>query len=474
VSNKAYRHERLLATLRAEYEATFTASRAAHERACGVLIDGSSHDARSFDPYPFYVRQAEGAYVTTLEGRRLIDFWQGHYANILGHNPALVREALVAELQRGAGLHTGMLEERHTAYSRLLAETTGAERVRLTTAGTLATMYAIMLARGFTGRRLVVKIAGGWHGANPMALKGVSRGEGRFDAVDSAGVPEATADEIVVIPFNDVDTLHKVFRSMGDRIACLIFEPCLGGAGFIPATAAFMGAARRLTEQYGALLILDEVITGFRFCVGGVQRLYGVRPDLSTFGKIIGGGMPLSAVVGREDVMAMAAKGAKNRVWFNGGTFSGHPLTLLAGQVMIEYLRDHEDVIYPALSARGDALRQGIERAFADRGVLARCTGYGNDAIPGGSLAAIYFPERDDAECGDTRIASFRAPLSAEDMTDPRLTDVRLREEGLKLGLLLHGVNVVHGLGALSAAHTDEDLARVFEACDAFAKRLTE
>jgi glutamate-1-semialdehyde 2,1-aminomutase len=329
-------------------------------------------------------------------------------------------------------------------------------------------MYAIMLARGYTGRELIVKIAGGWHGANPLALKGVGRGTGGFDAVDSAGVPQTTAEEIIVTPFNDLDTLHKVFRSLGDRISCLIVEPCLGGAGFIPATGAFMGVARRLTEQYGALLILDEVITGFRFCAGGVQRLYGVRPDLTTYGKVIGGGMPLSAVAGREEVMALAGQGAKTRVWFHGGTFSAHPLTLVAGQVMIEYLRDHEDTIYPALAARGDALRRGIEQAFADRDVLARCTGYGNDAIPGGSLASIYFPERDDADC------TFHTPRSAEDMTDPRLTDVRLREEGLKLGLLLHGVNVVHGLGALSAAHTDQDLARVFEACDAFAQRLTE
>jgi glutamate-1-semialdehyde 2,1-aminomutase len=462
VSTDTYRHERLLAALRAEYEARFPASKGAHARATTVLIDGGSHGARAFEPYPFYVREAEGAYITTLEGHRLVDFWQGHYANILGHNPGLIRDALVDSLQHGAGLQTGMFEERETEFARLLAETTGAERVRLTTAGTLATMYAIMLARGYTGRRLVVKITGGWHGANPMALKGVDRGASGFDAVDSAGVPEATADEIVVTPFNDVDTLHKIFRSLGDRIACLIFEPCLGGAGFIAASRLFMDAARQLTTQYGALLILDEVITGFRFCAGGVQRLYGVQPDLSTFGKIVGGGMPLAAVAGRAEVMAVAGKGAKNRVWFNGGTYSAHPLTLVAGQAMIAYLRDHEDTLYPALAARGAALRQGIEKVFADRGVLARCTGHPNDAIGGGSLAAIYFPRRDDMH-----------PQSAEDMTDPRLSDVRLREEGLKLGLLLHGINVVHGLGALSTAHTDADLARVFEACDAFAKRLT-
>ena len=138
MSTDTYRHERLLAALRAEYEARFPASKGAHARATTVLIDGGSHGARAFEPYPFYVREAEGAYITTLEGHRLVDFWQGHYANILGHNPGLIRDALVDSLQHGAGLQTGMFEERETEFARLLAETTGAERVRRTTAGSLA------------------------------------------------------------------------------------------------------------------------------------------------------------------------------------------------------------------------------------------------------------------------------------------------------------------------------------------------
>ncbi len=286
------KHERLLATLRTAYTEQYPRSAAADARARRVLVDGISHGARLFDPYPFRVAAAEGSAVTAIDGQRIIDFWQGHYANILGHNPAVIRDALIAELQCGSGLQTGLPEERLIAYGERLAETLGAERVRLTTAGTLATMYAIMLARGYTGRQVVLKLAGGWHGANPLALKGVNRTQEGFTRADSAGVPSATTDEIMVTRFNDVAALEEVFRQAGDRIACLIFEPCLGGAGFVPASAEFMRAARELTAHHGALLILDEVITGFRFCAGGVQRLYGVTADLSTYGKIIGGACP--------------------------------------------------------------------------------------------------------------------------------------------------------------------------------------
>ena len=160
--------------------------------------------------------------------------------------------------------------------------------------------------------------------------------------------------------------------------------------------------------------------------------------------------------------MNLASEIANPRVWFNGGTFSAHPLALLAGKEMLEHLVTHEDEIYPALAERGDRMRAGVERVFADRGVLARCTGHGNDAIDGGSLATIYFPLHEDLD-----------PSSAEDLQDPALCDTVMREQVLKLGLLLHDVNIVHGLGALSYSHTDEDLAHLFDACDAFARRLT-
>ncbi|MFO7918478.1 MAG: aminotransferase class III-fold pyridoxal phosphate-dependent enzyme [Anaerolineae bacterium] len=452
--------EGFIADLRRQYEKTYPHSGMAHARAKKVLVDGISHGARTFAPYPFHITKAEGAYVEDVDGHQICDFWQGHYANILGHNPPVVRRRLVEALEEGIGLQTGMLEERQAAFGSLLCDAIGGDRVRFTTSGTLATMYAIMMARAYTERDLVVKVAGGWHGASPFTLKGVHRVDGHFDRVDSAGVPEATDKEIVVTRFNAVENLNEIFETFGDRIACFILEPCPSGVGFIPATGAFMDAARELTRKYGALLILDEVITGFRFCAGGAQRLYDIEADLSTFGKVIGGGMPLSAVVGRGDVMDLISEEAEERVWFNGGTFSAHPLSLLAGQTMVKYLIEHEEEIYPALAAKGEKLRRGIERVFADRGVLARCSGYGNDAVPGSSVGGVYFPLED---C---------APFRGEEFIDPRCCDVRLREEGLKLGLLLHQVNVVHGLGAISYQHSEKDLEHTLEAYDAFALRM--
>jgi glutamate-1-semialdehyde 2,1-aminomutase len=461
LSRQFHNRDRLLSRLRRDYVARSPRSQAGQLRAGKVLVDGISHGARSFDPYPFRISAAQGARVTDLDGHEIIDFWQGHYTNVLGHNPAVIREKLCAELECGAGLQTGLPDERESEFAELLAHAVGAERVRLTTAGTLATMYAIMLARAFTGRTLVLKVSGGWHGANPLALKGVDRTECGFDQVDSAGVPLSTADEILVTRFNDVERLQRVFEQYGDRIACFIFEPCMGGAGFVPATAEFMMAARDLTAHYGALLILDEIITGFRYCAAGVQRLYGVQPDLSTFGKVIGGGMPLVAVTGRAAVMDLAGSRARNRVWFNGGTFSSHPLSLLAGKTMIEYLQQHQDEVYPLLAMKGEQLRTGVERVFAARGILARSTGCNGGTIKGSSLLSIYFPLNAD-----------QSMTAAEDFLDPHLSDVVLREQVLKLGLLLHDVNTVHGLGAISTSHSDRDLERVYEACDDFARCL--
>lgn len=455
-------HDALLTGLRRDYAARNPRSQQVHARVSRFLVDGINHDARWLEPFPFRITAAHGAYVQSLDGHHLVDYWQGHYANILGHNPPLVCDELASALLRGDGLQTGFAEERQAELAAALAEASDADRVRLTTSGTLATMYALMLARGFTGRELVLKLSGGWHGANPLALKATDPSAGAGGHSDSAGVSRDCADHILVTRFNDVESLRAVFRQHGDRIAAFIFEPCMGYGGFVPASPEFMHAARELTAHYGALLILDEVITGFRYCAAGLQKLYGVRSDLCVFGKIIGGGLPIAAVAGRADVMAMVSKGAPRRVWFSGGTFSGHPLTMLAGLSMIRYLREHEAEVYPALCRAGERLRSGIERVFADRGILARCTGRGSGPIPAGSLGWVHFPLGPDDQ-----------PVTcAEDLYDPSRSDVVLREQALKLGLLLHDVNVMHGLGAISTAHSDDNIERTLAAYDGFAQRL--
>ncbi len=455
------RHEQLLQTLTQEYRQAFPRSEQGQERAAKVLVDGISHGARTYRPFPLRVRAARGAHITEAGGDSLIDYWQGHFANILGHNPPVVTEGLAAMLQEGYGLQTGLPEEREAEFAEVLARATSADQVRLTTSGTLATMYALMIARAYTGRTMVLKVGGGWHGANPLALKGVAHSDDGYDHVDSAGVPSSAEQEIVVTRYNDVDALERVFGTYGDQIAAFIFEPCPSIAGFIPATDEYMQAARHLTSHHGALLILDEVITGFRYCASGAQSLYGVQADLSTYGKVIGGGMPIAAVAGRSDLLALIGENARPRVWFNGGTYSAHPLSVEGGLLMLRHLIAHEDELYPALAEKGERLRQGIERVMAKHGVLARCTGGGNEVIQGSSLGTVYFPLHEDLE-----------PRGAEELNDPRLCDVTMTERVLKLGLLLQGVNVMHGLGAISMAHTEEVLERTLEAFDAVAQRI--
>ena len=455
------KHGPLLSALLADYERHYPKSRLAADKAHQHQVNGGSHGVRLFQPYPFRVTSAAGPAVHDLDGHAIVDFWQGHFANLLGHNPPIVTQVLADALSHGWGLQTGMTDETQVAFADLLCQLTGAEQVRFTTSGTLATMYAIMLGRAFTGRSLVLKVRGGWHGGNPMALKGVSFGKEVFSAVESAGLIPCEGEAIVLTRYNDLNDLEQVFARYGAELACFILEPCMGRGGFMPASPEYLALARELTCRYDVVLIFDEIISGFRFCLGGLQKLYGIQPDLSTFGKIIGGGMPVAAVAGRAEVMELCGHDSKKPVAFHGGTFSANPLAVLAGKTMLEYLRQHADEVYPRLAKLGQQLRAGVERVFAGRGILVRCTGYGNNLVPGSSLAMVHFPFDDKH--------TLNAP---DDVWDPALCDVEMREKLLKLGMLVHNVNVVHGLGAISASHTERELNLTLEAYDAFAQRL--
>ena len=221
----------------------------------------------------------------------------------------------------------------------------------------------------------------------------------------------------------------------------------------MPATREFLQTARELTHQYGVMLVFDEVIAGFRFRAGDLGRLYGLQADLATFGKIIGGGMPVSALAGREEIMRLLGRDGGRKVKFSGGTYSAHPASMLAAKTFMEYLVAHEDQIYPRLASLGDRARTSAEAAFREQGIYTRCTGYASDAFPGGSLSSVTFPHQEGLQ-----------PRTPSDVKDPALCDVALGEEVLQLALLVHDVYTKHGLGAVSAAHTDEDLDFLREA----------
>jgi glutamate-1-semialdehyde 2,1-aminomutase len=455
-------HSKLLASLAAEYERRSPASARLNTRALKYMIDGGNHALRLISPFPPRITKASGAYVTDEDGHEILDFWQGHFANILGHNPPLITETLAAAFAGGSGLQTGFTDGLSVETAEILCARTGAERVRFTTSGSLSTMYAVLLARAFTGRSLVMKAGGGWHGAQPWGLVGVdfnAENGSRFQHAESRGLPGAVEAEVVVTRFNDPQMLEDQFRDHGERVACLILEPVIGSAGFIPADLEYLRAAREITSRNGALLIFDEVISGFRFCAGGACRLYGVTPDLSNFAKVMGGGMPVAAVAGRADVLALAGRG--KGVKFSGGTYSCHPASLLAAKTMMGWLAAHEAEVYPALAKTGEAARRAVESAFASEGIIANCTGDAGDVLPGSSVGSVNFPYKADA------------PLRSPDETkNPEICDVTLTDKVLQLALLLEDVHVVHGLGAVSAAHTLEDVSRLGEACRRAAKRI--
>jgi glutamate-1-semialdehyde 2,1-aminomutase len=433
------------------------------------MIEGGSHTIRLWRPYPFFAVSAEGPDVRDVDGNVYVDYWQGHYANVLGHNPGLIRREISACVGRGA-LHTGFEAGHQIELAEALVGKLGVKDavVRFTTSGTLATMYAVMLAQGVTGRDHILKVGGGWHGSSPYLLKGVKfhPGEG-FEGRESAGLLDEIVRRTLVTRFNDCDDLRRIIAEHGDKIACFLVEPFLGVGGFLPASREYLELARSLTAKHGILLVFDEIVSGFRFCPTGVQTLFGVRPDLTAFGKIIGGGHAVSAVVGPREVMegCERARGRRGRVLFEGGTFSAHAEYMRSGLAMIGHLVRNAAAIYPKLARSGEKLRCGIERAFAEAGVPARCTGYGNDVVTGSSLFMVHFP----------RVAGL-AYDRPEAIHDDRLTDVALREDLLKLALLVNGVNVVHGGGAVSAAHRDRDIdatiAAYTEAARLFKKYL--
>jgi len=457
-------YSRLLATLEEAYARHAPRSGALQQEALRFMVDGGSHTLRLIRPFPPRIVSAQGAWLQDEDGHRLLDFWQGHLANILGHNPPLITSVLANALAEGFGLQTGFADRLQVEVAEILCRQTGAERVRFTTSGTLATMYSIMLARAFTGRTWVLKVGGGWHGAQPWALKGIEfhRNDGQgFQQVESAGVPLAVTDKVIVTSFNDPEQLRDHFRQHGDRLACFILEPFLGVGGFVPASREYLHTARRLTQQYGVVLILDEVIAGFRFRAGNAGALYGVQPDLATFGKVIGGGMPVAAVAGRAEIMNLVGRSGNTPVKFSGGTYSAHPASMLAAKTILNYLVAHEAEVYPRLADLGEKARQTLVSAFAEEGIYVHCSGHDSRVLPGSSMFMLHFPFDE------------KTPLrQPEDWFDPTRCDIALSHRVLELALLLEGVFMLHSHGGLSTAHTEEDLAFLGEACRRAARRI--
>ncbi|MBI4635670.1 MAG: glutamate-1-semialdehyde 2,1-aminomutase [Candidatus Rokubacteria bacterium] len=343
-----------------------SASKRLYSRAERLMPGGVNSPVRAFRGVggePFFVARAEGARLWDVEGHAYIDFVGSWGPLILGHAPRPVVEAIIAAAPRGTSYGAPTPGEVELAEA-ITAAYPSMEMVRLVSSGTEAAMSAIRLARGATGRDVVMKFDGCYHGHADSLLVKAGSGGATFGIPDSGGVPAPLAALTVTVPFNDLPAVAAVFRERGDRVAAVIVEPIAGNMGVVPPLPGFLEGLRELTTAHGALLIFDEVITGFRVAYGGAQALYGVRPDLTCLGKIIGGGLPVGAYGGRRDLMGRVAPLGDV---YQAGTLSGNPLAVAAGLATLAALRQGD--AYARLEALSAQLERGLRAGAEKAGV---------------------------------------------------------------------------------------------------------
>ncbi len=422
------------------------------KRAAEVMPGGISHNLHYFPPYPFFVERTKGSKIWDVDGNEYIDTWMGNYTHILGHRPPVVIRAVDQQLKEG--VHWGLVYQKQVEWAELIRELVpSAEMVRFCCSGTEATMYAVRLTRGFTGKKTILKAAGGWHGANSDLSLGIKM---PYEKDESLGLLPELRQYTKVIPFNDLSGSLEIIHQNQKDLAGIILEPVIGEGGFTPATKEYLQMLRSETQTLGALLIFDEVISCFRVALGGAQERFNVLPDLTTLGKIVGGGMPVGALVGRREIIERSSPEKKRNKWerilIGGGTFSAHPLTAAAGLAMLRYLKDHRHKIYPLLESNGEKIRKEFQKALDREGLNAVVTGIG-------SLFQTHFP----FEKGVT----LNSPQSIH-----RLTDLEKREIEFRIRMLAKGIHVMHGGGCLTVAHSDQDIEKIIKAARKVAREM--
>ena len=371
----------------ARYLETTPKSRAIWEEACRYLPDGDSRHSIFWNPYPIFTESAQGSVVTDADGVERLDFINTMTTMILGHGPAPVLEA--ARQQMELGLAYNSPNRHQVELARLLCERIPSfQQVRFTNSGTEATLNTLRAARAFTGRSKFAKVEGGYHGTHDAVLVSLRIDPatgGDYDnpqpVPSSGGLAEGTLDQAVIIPYNDVETARRILEGNRDELAAVIVEPVMGSVGMLPAEAAYLAMLRDFADDSGALLIFDEVIS-FRVAPGGAQEYYGVTPDMTALGKIVGGGFPVGAFGGRSDVMSLYSP-AKGAAIAHGGTFNANPITMVAGAATLNELTP---TVYRRLAELTEMLRQGIRQVCSELEQPVLVTG-------AGSLFGIHFTE---------------------------------------------------------------------------------
>jgi len=331
-----------------------TVSEKLFQKAQKLIPGGVNSPVRAFRGVggsPPFIARGQGSHLFDVDGNEYIDYVGSWGPLLLGHRHPVLLEALREALE--AGTSFGAPTDREVEMAEAICEAVPSiEMVRLVNSGTEATMSAIRVARGFTGRDVIVKFEGCYHGHVDSLLVKAGSGVATLGLPDSPGVPKSFTDTTIALPFNSIDALEQAFRARGAQIAGVIVEPVVGNMGCVPPAPGYLQALREITARHGALLIIDEVMTGFRVAFGGAQQLYGIRPDLTTLGKVIGGGLPIGAYGGRADIMSRVAPAGPI---YQAGTLSGNPLAVGAGLAMLRFLKAHPET-YAQLETRTAAI----------------------------------------------------------------------------------------------------------------------
>ena len=402
-------------------------------------INGVSHNIRFYEPYPFVVKSSQGKSLKDVDDNKYTDYWMGHWSLILGHGQKNVKDSLKKQIEKS--WMYGTVNEQTIKLSELISKAVPiAEKIRYVTSGTEATMYAVRLARSVTGKKIIAKIDGGWHGYTSDLLKSVNW---PFSESESSGV--VNEEKIVSIPYNDLEKSLSILKKHSKDLAGVIIEPVLGGGGCIPATQDYLKGIQEFFHKNKSLFILDEIVTGFRFRFGCLYPTMKLDPDIVTLGKIVGGGMAIGVICGKKEIMQMAdttGKKKSERSYVGGGTFSANPASMVAGFTTLSELKNSKS-IYSKINDLGEYTRKELSKSF-DGKVLVSGKG---------SLFMTHFIDNgvteiktaaDAARCNNSKLAKYHFQMIAK-----------------------NGIFFLPGkLGAISNAHTKSDINQMIKASE--------
>jgi glutamate-1-semialdehyde 2,1-aminomutase len=428
-------------------------SRRLYERQQRSVPGGITHASRAFDPFPLFITRTAGARKWDVDGHEYVDYWMGHGANLLGHSHPEVLEAI--QRQMSDGLHAGGETPLAVEWAeRICAMVPSAERVRFTASGSEATQMAIRLARTYSGKSKIVKFEFHYHGGSDALQIGITP---PLEAPYSDGIPEGVLRDTVVLPAGNVPRLEATLER-GD-IAAVIMEPAGAFNDTVPIDPTFLHAVREVTRRLGVLLIFDEVVTGFRYAPGGAQEYFGVTPDLTALGKIVGGGLPAGVVAGREDIMSSlgTARRPGSKHVPQHGTWNANPLAAAAGVTTLRLIATGEPIA--AANQHADQLRAALNETFQRHGIAGMA--YGRSSIwktilgePPDTLLGEYANYRQDSAV----LQRGWGPLATT----------------MRQSMLLNGVDTMRTNGFMSAVHGEEDIERTVRAFDGMLQRLKE